>query len=116
MIDSRATTAKCQISKVISRATSSRRKSSKFYLGPQYYSLKSDEAISYSPVPEIRSSGFIPGPKILEAHLQSVKSMEVNLGPFLQDVRFSDLMPKSKHHGFKYTQFIQGFPLHERTS
>ena len=84
--------------------------------GSPHYNLKSDEAISYFPVQEIRSSGFIPGPKILEAHLQSVKSMEVNLGPFLQDVRFSDLMPKPKHHGFKYTQFIQGFPLQERTS
>ena len=116
MIDSRATTAKCQTSKVISRATSSRGKSSKFYLGPQYYSLKSDEAISYFPVQEIRSSGFIPGPKVLEPHLQHVKSTEVNLGPCLQDVRFSESMPKPKHHGFKYTQFIPGFPLQESTS
>ena len=84
--------------------------------GSPHYNLKSDEAISYFPVQEIRSFGAIPGPKVLEPHLQHVKSTEVNLGPCLQDVRFSESMPKPKHHGFKYTQLIQGFLLQERTS
>ncbi|XP_006514425.1 spermatogenesis-associated protein 31H1 isoform X2 [Mus musculus] len=84
--------------------------------GPLHYSVKSDEAIPCSPMPEIRSSGFIPGSKVPEPQLQHVKSMEVNLGPCLQDVRFSDSIPKPKHHGFKYTQFIPGFPLQESTS
>ncbi|GAB1297332.1 hypothetical protein APTSU1_001256800 [Apodemus speciosus] len=83
--------------------------------GPPHYGLKSDEAISYSPMPEIRSSGFIPGPKVPEPQ-PHVKSMEVNLGPCLQDVRFSDPIPKPKLQGFKYTQFVPGFPLQERTS
>ena len=57
--------------------------------GSPHYNLKSDEAISYFPVQEIRSSGFIPRRKVLEPHLQHVKSTEVNRGPCLQDVRFS---------------------------
>ncbi|XP_031205448.1 uncharacterized protein LOC116076034 isoform X2 [Mastomys coucha] len=85
-------------------------------LGPPHYSVKSDEAISYSPMPEIRSSGFISGPKLPEPQPQHVKSMEVNLGPCLQDVRFSDSIPKPKLHSFKYTQFTPGLPLPERTS
>ena len=84
--------------------------------GSPHYNLKSDEAILYFPVQEIRSSGAIPWSKVLEPHLQHVKSTEVNLGPCLQDVRFSESMPKPKHHGFKYTQLIQGFLLQERTS
>ncbi|XP_021029694.1 uncharacterized protein LOC110303098 [Mus caroli] len=83
--------------------------------GPLHYSVKSDEAIPCSPMPDIRSSGFIPGPKVPEPQLH-VKSTEVNLGPCLQDVRFSDSIPNPKHHGFKYTQFIPGFPLQETTS
>jgi hypothetical protein len=58
--------------------------------GSPHYNLKSDEAILYFPVQEIRSSGAIPWSKVLEPHLQHVKSTEVNLGPCLQDVRFSE--------------------------
>ncbi|XP_063118677.1 spermatogenesis-associated protein 31H1 isoform X3 [Rattus norvegicus] len=82
---------------------------------PPHYSVKSDEAISYSQMPEIGSSGFIPGAKVPEPQQPHVKSTDVYLGPCLQDVRFSDSVPESKHHGFT-TQFIPGFPLQGRIS
>ncbi|XP_057617114.1 uncharacterized protein LOC130869020 isoform X2 [Chionomys nivalis] len=87
-----------------------------FISGPPRYGVKSDEALSRSPVPEIRSSDYIPGPNLPEAKLQHVKPVEVNVGPCLQAVKFSDLTPKPKHQGFRCTQVIPGIHSQDRKS
>lgn len=80
------------------------------------YGVISDEAPSRSPVPEIRSSDYIPGPNIPEAKLQHVKPVEGNVGPCLQAVKFSDLTPEPKHQGFRCTQVIPGIHFQDRKS
>ncbi|XP_057611951.1 uncharacterized protein LOC130865092 isoform X1 [Chionomys nivalis] len=87
-----------------------------FISGPPRYGVKSDEALSRSPVPEIRSSDYIPGPNLPEAKLQHVKPVEVNVGPCLQAVKFSDLTPEPKHQGFRCTQVIPGIHFQDRKS
>ncbi|XP_041496014.1 uncharacterized protein LOC121439566 isoform X2 [Microtus oregoni] len=84
--------------------------------GPPRYGVKSDEAPSRSPVPEIRSSDCIPGPNLPEAKLQHVKPVEVNVGPCSQAVKFSDLTPEPKHQGFRCTQVIPGIHFQDRKS
>ncbi|XP_051037841.1 uncharacterized protein LOC127220150 [Phodopus roborovskii] len=89
-----------------------------FISGPPHYGVKSDEAIS--PVPETRSSDFILGSKVPEPQpqpqSQHVTSVEVNVGPCLQNVRFSDQIPEPKHQGFKHIQFIPGIQLQDSLS
>ncbi|XP_055478000.1 uncharacterized protein C2orf16 homolog [Psammomys obesus] len=80
------------------------------------YGVKSDEVISCSPVPEVRSSDFIPGPKVPEPQPQHMTPLDINLGPSLQDVKFSDLIPQPEHHGFRYVQFIPGIQPQEGKS
>lgn len=87
-----------------------------FISGPPRYGVKSDEALSRSPVPEIRSSGYTPGPNLPEAKLQHVKPVEGNVGPCLQAVKFSDLTPEPKHQGFRCTQVIPGIHFQDRKS
>lgn len=80
--------------------------------GSPHYGVKSDEMRSCSPVQDFRSTDIIP--KLPEPQSQQVKSVEVNLGPCLQDVRFSDLISEPEHQGFKYIQFIPGIPFQNR--
>ncbi|KAM7325167.1 hypothetical protein ACRRTK_015420 [Alexandromys fortis] len=87
-----------------------------FISGPPRYGVKSDKAPSRSPVPEIRSSDYIPGPNLPEAKLQHVKPVEGNVGPCLQAVKFSDLTPEPKHQGFRCTQVIPDIHFQDRKS
>ncbi|KAM7325170.1 hypothetical protein ACRRTK_015423 [Alexandromys fortis] len=87
-----------------------------FISGPPRYGVKSDKAPSRSPVPEIRSSDYIPGPNLPEAKLQHVKPVEGNVGPCLQAVKFSDLTPEPKHQGFRCTQVIPDIYFQDRKS